>query len=192
MISARRIIAALLPVLVLFRCLPTTAATFVKASGGAGPIVISVSGELAAGDENRFVQTAGTVAHGVVVFDSPGGNLFAGIEVGEVIHFKHFDTFVPNGSTCASACALAWLGGARRLIGATGRIGFHEPYTRNSGAVSVSASGNALVRAYLNELGLSAVAIQYITETPPEKMKWLGFLEARHVGIEVRRAGQPP
>ena len=192
MISARRIIAALLPVLLLFSCLPTTAATFVKAPGRSGSIVISVSGELAAGDENRFVQTAGTVAHGVVVFDSPGGNLFAGIEIGEVIHFKHFDTLVPNGSTCASACALAWLGGARRLIGATGRIGFHEPYTRNSGAVSVSASGNALVRAYLNELGLSAVAIQYITETPPEKMKWLGFLEARHVGIEVRRAGQPP
>lgn len=193
MISARRIIAALVPVLLLFNCLPTTAATIVKAPGRrVGSVVVSVSGELTAGDENRFVQTAGTVANGVVDFDSPGGNLLAGIEIGEVIHFKHFETLVPNGSACASACALAWLGGATRLIGATGRIGFHQPYIRNSGVVSGSASLNAVVRAYLNELGLSAVAIQYITETPPENVKWLGFLEARRVGIEVFRAGQLP
>jgi len=171
---------------------PAVAATIVKAPSHAGSVVISVSGELVPGDENRFVQIAGTVAGAVVVFESPGGNLFAGIAIGKVIHFKHFDTLVPNGSACASACALAWLGGASRLMGATGRIGFHAPYTRGSGGAiaSASAAGNALVSSYLNELGLSAAAILYITETPPEKMKWLGFLEARNVGIEVRRAGQ--
>jgi hypothetical protein len=192
MISARRIIAALIRLLLLFNCLPTAAATIAKAPGRAGSVVISVSGGLVAGDQSRFVQSAGTVADAIVVFDSPGGNLLAGIEIGEVIHFKHFRTLVPNGNACASACALAWLGGANRLIGATGRVGFHKPYTRDSGVVLASPFGNALVRAYLNELGLSAAAIQYITETPPEKMKWLGFLEARNVGIEVRRAGQPP
>ena len=67
------------------------------------------------------------------------------------------------------------------------------PHTRvASGAMSASAAGNVMVAAYLNELRLSAVAIRYITETPPEKIKWLGFHEARSVGIDVRLAGRPP
>ena len=79
-------------------------------------------------------------------------------------------------------------------MGATGRIGFHAPYFRapGGGIASASPAGNALVAAYLNGLRLSPEAIHYITETPPEKLKWLGFLEARKVGIEVQRAGRPP
>jgi hypothetical protein len=168
------------------------AATIVKAPSQSRSVVISVVGELVPGDEDKFVQVAGTLARAVVIFEGPGGNLFAGIEIGKIIRFKQFDTLVPNGSACASACALAWLAGATRLIGATGRIGFHAPYARRSGVISVSAVGNAAVIAYLNELGLSAAATRYITKAPPEQMKWLGFLEARSVGIEVRRAGRPP
>src|SRR6476659_3556970 len=132
----RGLTAALVLALSVFSGPAATAATIVKAPGRAGSVVISVAGELVLGDENRFVQIAGTVAGAVVIFNSPGGNLFAGIMIGKLIHFKKFDTLVPNGSACASACALAWLGGKSRLIGGTGRIGFHAPYTRASGAMS--------------------------------------------------------
>jgi len=194
MTSARPLIAIFLSALLLLNCLPAAAATIVKAFGKADSVIINISGELLRGDENRFVDIAGTAAGAVVALDSPGGNLVAGIAIGKVIHFKHFDTLVPNGSACASACALAWLGGASRLMGATGRIGFHAPYVRRPGGgiISASPAGNAFVAAYLKELGLSKQAIIYITETPPEKLKWLGFLEARKVGIEVLRAGRPP
>jgi hypothetical protein len=194
MISAGRLIAALLPALSFLVCLPATAATIAEAPGSAGSVVIKVSGELLFGDEIRFAQMTGSAAGAVVVFESPGGSLLAGIAIGKVIHFKRFETLVPNGRACASACALAWLGGVSRLMGATGRIGFHAPYTRapGGGIASASPAGNALVAAYLNELGLPKKAILYITETPPEKLKWLGFLEARTVGIEVQRAGRPP
>jgi len=182
-----------LSALSLLNCVPTQAARIVKAQGQAGSVVITVSGELVRGDENRFVQIAGTAESATVTFQGPGGNLFAGIEIGKVIRFKHFDTLVPNGSVCASACALAWLGGDSRLIGATGRIGFHAPYFRGpAGSIIAAPLGQAFVKQYLHELGLSEPATVYITETPPQKLKWLGFLEARMVGIDVQRAGRPP
>lgn len=194
MTSARHLIALVLPVLSLLNCSPAAAATIVKSTGQANAVVIDISGVLLPGDQDRFVAIAGTSARAVVALDSPGGNLVAGIAIGKIIRFKHFDTLVSNGQACASACALAWLGGASRLMGATGRIGFHAPYLRgpSGGIASASPAGNAYVVAYLNELGLSKEAIIYITETPPEKLKWLGFLEARKVGIEVLRAGRPP
>ncbi len=188
----KHFIPALMLALSILNCEAARAASIIKARGNAESVVIRVAGELAASDQDRFVQIAGSLARALVVFDSPGGNLFAGLEIGKIIRFKQFDTLVPNGSACASACALAWLGGATRLIGATGHIGFHAPFTRGSGVISVSAVGNAAVIRYLNELGLSAAATLYITKTPPEQMKWLGFLEARSVGIDVRRAGRPP
>jgi hypothetical protein len=186
--------AAVLSALSILNCLAAQAASIVKSPGPAASVLVKVSGELLPGDEKQFVQIAGTAVGGIVIFQSPGGNLFAGIEIGKVIRFKHFDTVVPNGSVCASACALAWLGGASRLIGATGRIGFHAPYFRGPNGTILSASpvGLAFVTEYLHELGLSERAIVYITETTPEKLKWLGFLEARAVGIEVQRAGRPP
>jgi hypothetical protein len=49
----------------------------------------------------------------------------------------------------------------------------------------VSSSANALVGAYLNQLGLPFKAIAYITEPPPSDIHWLTFDEARQNGIDV-------
>jgi hypothetical protein len=58
--------------------------------------------------------------------------LVAGIDIGKAIRLKDFETAVvsnKNSKTiCASACALAWLGGTRRFMSATARIGFHAAY----------------------------------------------------------------
>jgi hypothetical protein len=49
--------------------------------------------------------------------------------------------------------------------------------------------GQAFVKQYLHELGLSEPATVYITETPPQKLKWLGFREAR--GSKFSALGAP-
>jgi hypothetical protein len=151
--------------------------------------VIAVVGDLDVGDEKKFVDLALSTEAALVVFESPGGNLIAGIEIGKAIHLKGFGTLVPDGVQCASACALAWLGGRIRFMGETGRIGFHAAYTDRDGQASVSASGNALVGAYLNQLGLPMPAIMYITDAPPDSMQWLNFADAQRFGIDVKRAG---
>ena len=51
-----------------------------------------------------------------IVFNSDGGNLLAGIEIGKTIRLKSFATAVLDGLRCASACAFAWLGGSPRFM----------------------------------------------------------------------------
>lgn len=63
-----------------------------------------------------------------VFLDSPGGDLFAGISLGQIIYRQGLSTIV-NKSECASACALAFLAGHKRVaITATEKFGFHRQY----------------------------------------------------------------
>jgi hypothetical protein len=153
-----------------------------------GPDLITVVGDFAVGDEKKFIDVALTSQNALVAFQSPGGSLIAGIEIGKTIHLKGFATLVPENIRCASACALAWLGGRIRLMSDTAQVGFHAAYTHDEAQSAVSAAGNALVGAYLNQLGLPSSAIVYITSAPPEGMQWLNFADAQRVGIDVKFA----
>ena len=164
------------------------AAEFRKSSLEAGKLdLIEVIGDLAIDDEKKFIQLALGTDDAIVAFHSPGGNLFAGIEIGTAIRLKGFSTYVPDGLLCASACSLAWLGGRSRLMSDTAKVGFHAAYTDQRGQNNVSAPGNALVGAYLNQLGLPRSAIVYITHSAPDRMQWLNFSDAQRFGIEVKK-----
>ena len=73
---------------------------------------LTVSGGLKAGDEQRFLSAATNYSKGAVLLKSDGGNLFSGLQIGETIRLRGFSTGVAPGLPCASACALAWLGGS--------------------------------------------------------------------------------
>lgn len=60
-----------------------------------------------------------------VRFDSRGGSLEAGIEIGETIRDRRLATRVTAGSVCASACVYAFLGGLIRTVDDGARIGIH-------------------------------------------------------------------
>ena len=55
-----------------------------------------------------------------IKLSSPGGNLFEGMALGEAIRRARFNAVVGRGTTCASACALAFLGGTARYATGTG------------------------------------------------------------------------
>ena len=60
-----------------------------------------------------------------LLLESPGGTLDDGIELGKSVRLKGLRTLTRE--TCASACALIFLGGTERwLIGPRARIGFHQ------------------------------------------------------------------
>jgi hypothetical protein len=102
-----------------------------------------------------------------------------------LIRVKEFDTVVPDGGLCASACAIAWLGGAQRFIGAGSKVGFHAAYVLKAGVTAESGPGNAVLGSYLYQLGLSEEAIVYLTQAGPTSMKWLSPDEAGQHGIDV-------
>ena len=61
----------------------------------------------------------------VIVFDSIGGRIGEAESVYDLLVEKKLSTAVNE--LCASACALAFMGGDNRWLGMGGRIGFHSP-----------------------------------------------------------------
>ena len=57
---------------------------------------------------------------------SPGGSLSEGYKLGEAMSKYNLVVWVPKGKVCVSACALAFVGGWKYLIG--GILAFHSPY----------------------------------------------------------------
>jgi hypothetical protein len=154
-----------------------------------GSTLITIDGELELGDIDSFRSKTELLPVGrtTVEFRSKGGRLLAGIRIGALIRAKRFNTVVPDGAQCASACALAWLGGARRFVGEDSTVGFHTAYILKTAGPAESGPGNAILGAYLNQIGLSEEAILYITHAAPTSVQWMSLEEAAEYGIVVAK-----
>jgi hypothetical protein len=167
------------------------AADFSRESGTAGTDLIFIQGILFDGDEVVFRKLAATSDKAIVVMDSEGGAVKAALEIGRAIRLRGFATAVAPDKLCASACALTWLAGTPRLIGNSSKLGFHAAYRLVDGKAKESGVGNALVGAYLNQLGLPEPAIIYVTTAPPEGIDWLSPEKAKNVGISYALLSEP-
>jgi hypothetical protein len=155
--------------------------TVVPLKGGTYKSVITVTGAFKQGDEKIFSQKLALAEQPAIVsFNSSGGAISVAFSIGEQIRARKLVTFVPEGWTCASACALAWLGGWPRYM--QGKVGFHAAYEPGPNH-EVSSTGNALVGAYLAKLGEPMSAIVFVTTAPPESMRWLTKAEGMKVDI---------
>ncbi|MDF3152048.1 hypothetical protein P3C58_08670 [Mesorhizobium sp. XAP10] len=173
-----------------------TAAVIEKGPQAAGsPDLITITGVFEPNDDLQFNQVAATTGQAIVVLNSEGGAVLPALEIGRAIRLKGFSTAVASDTLCASACALTWLAGAPRLAGESANIGFHASYVVKDGTASETGVGNALIGAYLNQLGLSQDAIVFVTSAPPEGMAWLSGDKAGELGLQFAtyqtQAGSP-
>lgn len=153
--------------------------------------VIRIKGDLNEEDGARFAAVILPFKRAIIEFDSKGGALGGGIFIGKLINEYRFWTTVRPKKLCASACALAWLGGSKRFVEKGAKIGFHAAYTKQKGRLSEHGMANAIIGAYLTRLGLSEYAVAYATASGPAGMTWLTPDDADAVGIEVT-FGTPP
>jgi hypothetical protein len=146
---------------------------------------IFVSGTLEAGDDETFKKIAETIAPGwgMVFFSSPGGSLRAGLLIGDTIRDRNFATGVLSGDECSSSCAYAWLAGHPRALSKNSYVGFHAV---SHGDGAVSSEGNAVLGAYLEDLGFRWSAIVYMTTPSPQSIQWLNADDAKKYGIKVQ------
>ena len=109
----RRVLRTIACVTIFLANLDTVArsATIEHAALDAGVDGIVVSGEIVAGDEEKFRRLALEFPNAVVVLYSPGGALAPALEIGKLIHLRGYPTIVPSNALCASSCALIWLAG---------------------------------------------------------------------------------
>jgi hypothetical protein len=182
-----RIAASVLVSAAAFACIVTAhcaqaAIISVEPSVSGRPALVLVGGDLEPDDGDEFRSKTSFLSKAIVAFRSDGGSVVSGIQIGESIRLKGFTTAVIGTARCASACALAWLGGIRRLMSPEARIGFHAAYNLEGQETGV---GNALIGAYLNKIGLPYAAVIYITKASPDSMTWLSVADAEKRGIDV-------
>lgn len=146
--------------------------------------LISIEGPIEYRDDVQFRLKSFDSKKAIVALVSPGGNLDAGLSIGKQIRSSGYSTLV-GAKLCASACALAWLGGERRYMTTNASIGFHAAYISEDNFVRESGLANALVGSYLAKLGLSDEAIIFITSAPPEYLNWLDIRSAQRLGIDA-------
>lgn len=146
------------------------------------------TGDIEEGDGEKLNHLLEQNAIAAIAFKSDGGDLEAGLMMGRTIHAKGLTTIVTGKDGCYSACALAWVGGTHRLLGKKAEVGFHAAYYENGSETQVSSSGNALVGAYLNQLGLGNEAVEFLTDTNPDDMALLSPEKAASLGIALESA----
>jgi hypothetical protein len=147
-----------------------------------GKHLVTVDGDLTKEDLQTFQRHVQAAPSGSTVgLRSNGGAIATGMGMGTLIRMRGLNTLVIDDTTCASACALAWLAGSPRLMGKKARIGFHAA---SIGGAETGA-GNALVGAYLERLGLPERAIFYATIAGPKEMLWLTPENANKLGIDL-------
>ncbi len=127
-ISCRAAMVSLIGTLLLATLVPARAElTYDTNQAADGTSFLAVAGEFEANDDlARFRETASSHHVRMVGFNSPGGNIAKALELGRLIRAFGLDTVQKKRAECASACALAFMGGVRRIAEA-GAIGVHNP-----------------------------------------------------------------
>lgn len=119
-----------------------------------------------------------------LVFSSPGGHLFAGLEMGQIIrrarlHTSVFDRSQGNtgssSAACASACVYAFLGGVHRTVADGPRIGLHQFSTDEDipNAISTAQSLVSVLSEEVRRLGGSPIIVETASRIPPGDILWL-------------------
>jgi len=131
--------------------------------------------------------------------NSPGGNLFAGMQLGRVIREHGASTHIIDSRTllpgaCFSACSLAFLGGVYRFNDNGARYGVHRASLRGgprSGDPDLDQDLSSAIRAYIREMGVDARLLDLWVKARPDEMYVLSEREAGSLGV-VNNGRRPP
>jgi hypothetical protein len=157
-----------------------------------GSYLIRINGKILAGDEQKFAVFAETIpkkAETEVLLTSRGGSIL-GLEIGRIVHRRGFKTVALQ--SCSSMCSLIWLASPKRALYKGTFIGFHavgDHCAEEGGCQNISAPGNALLGAFLNELEFSEQVIRFVTSAPPTGVTWLSAENAGQYSINYEILG---
>jgi ATP-dependent protease ClpP protease subunit len=90
----------------------------------------------------------------LMYMNSGGGLLKDGYSLGRMLRDYEIETYIAGNQVCASACAVAFLGGKFRHVAPSGQLLFHSPYTYSqSGKIScASKSDSTDLKKYYQEM----------------------------------------
>jgi hypothetical protein len=137
----------------------------------------------------------------IVYLNSPGGNLREGMRLGRFFYENKIETAVETKTACASACALAFLGGrdeagkAHRTKASNSGLGFHS-FSRDFDNKSYSADDLKtvvqqtqyqvfLVAEYLKSINADVDIVRLKLKAQANQMNYISNDEALSLNIRV-------
>ncbi len=176
--------------------------------------IMSLDGEIDAAAPARVkAALARTGSAGVEVYlDSTGGDLFAGMEIGQLLRQARASTHVgrymagrgtqggaglasaaPRPGVCYSACSLAFLGGVYRYVGEGSQYGVHR-VSRTSGPAAGDLDTGQIVSAgiahYIRVMGVGQGLLDLLVQQGEHGIYLLSDAELKALNV-VNNGRQP-
>ena len=160
--------------------------------------LLYLDGRIDAGAPDRLSRALeGIKGKTAVWLNSPGGNLFAGMQVGRIIRRHGASTYIINSRTllpgeCYSACSLAFLGGIYRFNDNGARYGVHRASLGSAAEDADRAHDlSAAVEGYIREMGVDVRLLDLWMKAAPDEMYVLSRKESEDLGV-VNNGRKPP
>lgn len=164
--------------------------------GRPAPSEIYFSGEIAQSTPKQFLDLvlSTRTSHATVYFDSIGGDLLAGIELGEHIRKAGFNTAIGKAGAsygragigkCQSSCVLSYAAGYYRFAEHGSSIGIHRFYRKSSGVqdLDVGQLLSAAVTSYLIRMGTDPALFEKMAQVGRGRMHTLHPAEAVQLNL---------
>ena len=162
--------------------------------------LVYLDGRIDAGAPARLSRALTGITGKVTIWlNSPGGNLFAGMQLGRIIRAHGASTHIVGSRTllpgeCYSACALAFLGGVHRFVDHGARYGVHRaslPGVRPTGERDPGQDLSAAIGSYMGEMAVDPRLLDLWQKAAPDQMYVLSPQEARNLRV-VDDGREPP
>jgi hypothetical protein len=154
----------------------------------------------------RFLNTYDAKLSKNIYFHSPGGNLIAGMKLGEMIRKAGYNTGIGrsilldgavmdvysyNEAHCASACAYAFLGGVTRSYREKEKYGLHRFGSTEKLSTDEAQIITSLIAAYIERMGANQAILQLASVTPFEgDIFWVPTDVARQMKVIFDPSGK--
>ncbi len=163
-----------------------------------GTTLVYLDGAIDAGAPDRLSRALdgaqGTIA---VWLNSPGGNLFAGMQLGRIIRAHGAATYIIDSRTlrpgeCYSACSLAFLGGVYRFNDNAARYGVHRASLgATTGERDLTHDLSAAILGYIGEMGVDPRLLDLWMKAAADEMYVLSARQAEDLEV-VNNGRKPP
>ena len=169
-----------------------------RAKSDATRALVYLDGRIDADAPRRLSEALEGVDGKIAVWlNSPGGNLFAGMELGRIIRAHGASTHIIDYRTlrpgqCYSACAMTFLGGVYRFIDDGARYGVHRAslLVGPTGEKDLGQHLSSAIGSYIREMGVDPRLLDLCLKATRNEMYVLSLQEAKM--LEVTNNGRKP
>ena len=117
--------------------------------------------------------------------DSPGGQVFAALEIGRLLRREGALVHMGRHAECVSACVFVLMGAPEREIASDARIGLHRPSLGDPRRDTLVPSMSEQLAQYAEEMGVSRKIVDEMLAIPTTRVRFVTVAELASYGLSV-------